>query len=192
MSTYKSLGGPAGGLLLTNDGEIAEGLDRIAFPGMTANFDVARTAALALTMLDWREYGQAYATAMVEVAHALAEALDAEGVPVFARNRGFTTSHQFAVEATRYGGGQTASKALRKAGFLTSGIGLPVAPVAGDMNGLRMGTPEIVRWGVGKDDAPRLAGLIARALETDRPEALMREVRELRGVFRTLKFVMVA
>ena len=85
MSTYKSLGGPAGGLLVTNDAEIAERLDRIAFPGMTANFDVARTAALALTMLDWREYGQAYATAMVEVAHALAEAL---GVLIMALRRG--------------------------------------------------------------------------------------------------------
>lgn len=189
MSTYKSLGGPAGGLLVTNDAQIAERLDHIAFPGMTANFDVAKSAALALTMLDWREYGRAYATTMVEVARALAEALDGEGVPVFAKAHGFTASHQFAVEAARYGGGQTAAKALRKAGFLTSGIGLPVAPVDGDMNGLRMGTPEIVRWGVGKEDASRIAGLIARALEGGQPESLMEEVRSLRGDFRTLQFV---
>lgn len=57
MSTYKSLGGPAGGLLVTNDAELAERLDAIAFPGMTANFDAGRVAALAVSMLDWREHG---------------------------------------------------------------------------------------------------------------------------------------
>jgi glycine hydroxymethyltransferase len=39
MSTYKSLGGPAGGLIVSNDAEVAKALDAIAFPGMTANFD---------------------------------------------------------------------------------------------------------------------------------------------------------
>jgi glycine hydroxymethyltransferase len=34
MSTYKSLGGPAGGLVVTNDAEMAERLDSIAFPGI--------------------------------------------------------------------------------------------------------------------------------------------------------------
>ena len=47
MSTYKSLGGPPGGLFVTRDAEIAERLDAIAFPGMTANFDAAKAAALA-------------------------------------------------------------------------------------------------------------------------------------------------
>ena len=46
MSTYKSLGGPAGGVIVTRDAGIAERLDRIAFPGMTANFDAAKTAAV--------------------------------------------------------------------------------------------------------------------------------------------------
>ena len=60
MSTYKSLGGPAGGLIVTDDAGLAERLDRIAFPGLTANFDAAKSAALALTLLDWREHGPAY------------------------------------------------------------------------------------------------------------------------------------
>ena len=58
MSTYKSLGGPAGGLIVTNDAGLAEILDSIAFPGMTANFDVAKSAALAVTLLDWRDSGK--------------------------------------------------------------------------------------------------------------------------------------
>ncbi|MEZ5931978.1 MAG: aminotransferase class I/II-fold pyridoxal phosphate-dependent enzyme [Alphaproteobacteria bacterium] len=189
MSTYKSLGGPAGGLLLTNDAALAERVDAIAFPGMTANFDAAKSAALALTMLDWREHGKAYADAMIGTARSLAEALDAEGVPVFAKARGFTRSHQFAIEAARYGGGQAASKRLRKAGFLASGIGLPTAPVEGDMNGLRIGTPELVRFGVGEKDAGTLASLIARALNADEPESLAAEVADLRATFDKLHFI---
>jgi len=164
MSTYKSLGGPAGGLIVTNDAEIAERLDAIAFPGMTANFDAAKSAALAVTLLDWRDFGAAYAGEMIAMAQALAEALAAEGVPVFQGRGGFTASHQFAVLAARYGGGQAASKTLRKAGFLACGIGVPGPEVPGDMNGLRIGTPELVRWGMTSADAPRLAGLIAQGL----------------------------
>ena len=99
-------------------------------------------------MLDWREHGQDYAEAMGRVAKALAQELDKNGVPVFAGANGFTTSHQFAVKAEKFGGGQTASKKLRKANLLVSGIGLPIPAVASDLNGIRFGTPEIVRWGV--------------------------------------------
>ena len=57
-STYKSFGGPAGGLVLTNEPQLAERLDRIAYPGLTANFDLARTAALVIAACDILEYGQ--------------------------------------------------------------------------------------------------------------------------------------
>jgi glycine hydroxymethyltransferase len=189
MSTYKSLGGPAGGLIVTRDAWIAERLDRIAFPGMTANFDAGKSAALAISLLDWRVHGRAYATAMVEVAQALARALDALGVPVFAADRGMTTSHQFAVEAAAFGGGQAASKTLRKAGFLACGIGLPVAAVEGDLNGLRIGTPELVRRGVTAADAPTLAALIAEGLRGNDPGAVAARVRDMRGRFTGLHHV---
>lgn len=189
MSTYKSLGGPAGGLIVSNDAEIAERLDAIAYPGMTANFDAGKSAALAMTMLDWREYGQTYATEMIHTAQAFAAGLDAAGIPVFAKARGFTESHQFAVEASHFGGGQTAAKALRKAGFLACGIGLPIAPVASDLNGLRIGTPELVRWGVTAEDAEMLAGLVAEALTRPDPEALADKVAGLRKKFDKLTFI---
>ena len=189
MSTYKSLGGPAGGLVVTNDAGLAEKLDTIAFPGMTANFDAAKSAALAITLLDWREFGKAYAAEMVAASRALAEALQAEGVPVFAKERGFTASHQFALPAAAYGGGQAAAKKLRRAGFLTCGIGLPAEPVTGDVNGLRLGTPELVRRGMTAGDMPRLGGLIARALASNDPEALAGDVRDWRETFDGLRFV---
>lgn len=189
MSTYKSLGGPAGGLIVTNDAAIAERLDHIAFPGMTANFDAGRVAALALTLLDWREFGRDYAARMISVAQALAAALAAEGLPVYGADRGFTASHQFAVEAAAFGGGQTASKTLRKAGFLACGIGLPLPEVPGDLNGLRLGTPEIVRRGATEADAPALARLIAAALRSNDPAALAGEVAALRQRFTGLHYV---
>ena len=189
MSTYKSLGGPASGLIVSNDAELAERFDRIAFPGMTANFDAAKSAALAVTMLDWRSHGAGYAAAMIDLAQALAKALDAEGLPVFAKAQGFTRSHQFAVEAAGFGGGQAASKTLRRAGFLACGIGLPIAEVPGDMNGLRIGTPELVRWGVTPDHAPDLAALIAAALRSNQPELLAPKVAALRAGFNRLHYI---
>ncbi len=189
MSTYKSLGGPAGGLIVSNDAEIIQRLDAIAFPGMTANFDAAKSAALAITMLDWREHGEAYADKMISVAASLADALHTEGLPVFAKAQGFTASHQFAIEAAEFGGGQTASKKLRQAGFLACGIGLPIAEVSNDMNGLRIGTPELVRWGMTEAHAAPLASLIARALRSSDPQQLSTETRALRADFTALHYV---
>ena len=189
MSTYKSLGGPAGGLILTNDAEMAEKFDAIAFPGMTANFDAAKSAAMAVTMLDWRKHGQAYARKMIDVAQGLASALKTRGVPVFETAQGATSSHQFAIRATGYGGGQTASKQLRKAGFLACGIGLPIEGVAGDMNGLRIGTPELVRWGVDMQHVDPMADLIAEALSSNNPSAMAPRVRDWRGTFDTLHYM---
>lgn len=189
MSTYKSLGGPAGGLIVTRDPAIAERLDAIAYPGMTANFDAAKSAALAITLLDWRDHGAAYARAMVDLAQAMAREMAALGLPIFAESQGITQSHQFAIAAHGFGGGQAASKTLRRAGFLACGIGLPMAGVAGDMNGLRIGTPELVRRGVTPADAPALAALIADALRSNAPEALAPRTAALRSGFTGIHYV---
>lgn len=189
MSTYKSLGGPPGGLIVSNDADLAQRLDAISFPGMTANFDAGKAAALAVSLLDWVDYGADYARAMVDLAQALAAELQALGLPVFQTGQGATQSHQFAIEATAMGGGQTVSKTLRRAGFLACGIGLPVAEVAGDMNGLRIGTPELVRRGVTVGDAPQLAALIAESLRSNDPEAVAPRTRALRAGFQGLCYM---
>ena len=190
MSTYKSLGGPPSGLIVTNDAAIAERLDAIAFPGMTANFDAAKSASLAISLLDWKNHGKAYAAEMAATAKALAESMAERGLPVFKPNGVYTTSHQFALEAAEWGGGQAAAKRLRKTNLLTCGIGLPIAAVDGDMNGLRFGTPEIVRWGMTAADMPELAALIARSLRgNDAPDDVARDVSAFRRRFDTLHFV---
>jgi glycine hydroxymethyltransferase len=190
MSAYKSLGGPPSGIVLTNEPELAERIEEIAYPGLTANFDLGNTAALAIALLDWRACGRDYARTMRETALALARELSQRGLELYAGADGATQSHQFALLAGRWGGGQSAAKLLRRANLLTSGIGLPIAPVEGDFNGLRIGTPEIARWGLGPEHMEELAALIARVLiGNETPEAVAEEVRAFRQRFRTLKFV---
>jgi glycine hydroxymethyltransferase len=186
MSTYKSLGGPPGGLVVGTDAALFERIDAIAYPGLTANFDAGKTAALALSLLDWKDFGGDYARAMQATAKALAEALATLGLPVFARDRGATTSHQFAVEAAAWGGGQAAARRLAASRLLACGIGLPIAALDGDVNGLRLGVPEIVRLGFGPQHMAELGSLIVQALyDAPVPEA----VTALRGRFRGLHYV---
>jgi glycine hydroxymethyltransferase len=185
MSTYKSLGGPPGGLVLTHDADLAQRIDKIAFPGLTANFDAGKAAALAIGLLDWLDCGRAYAETMVSHASALARALAAHGLPVFRTALGPTTSHQFAIDAERWGGGHTAALRLREANVLTCAIGLPDrAP----MSGLRFGTPEVVRWGMPEADMATLAELVARALNGD-PRAVAADVTALRRRYDRVQFV---
>jgi glycine hydroxymethyltransferase len=184
-STYKSLGGPPGGLVLTNDAGLAERIDAIAYPGLTANFDAGRTAALAIGLLDWLDYGHAYASATVSAAQALASALAGHGLPVFTTASGITASHQFALDAREWGGGHQAALRLRAANILTCAIGLPGRP---KMAGLRFGTPEIVRWGMAEPDMSELAGLVHRAL-TANPRSVAADTTSFRRRFTTLRYI---
>ncbi|HPE60730.1 MAG: aminotransferase class I/II-fold pyridoxal phosphate-dependent enzyme [Thiothrix sp.] len=193
MSTYKSLGGPPGGLIVSNNARLMERIDAIAFPGLTANFDAAKSAALAITLLDWRDFGRDYATAMVKTSKALAQALAQEGLPLFRlASEQATDSHQFALEAARFGGGQQMARQLRQANLLSCGIGLPLPEISGDMNGLRLGTPELVRTGMNATHMPEVARYLADSLLARRsPEAIAADVSALRKPFQQLHFVHV-
>ena len=186
MSTYKSLGGPAGGVIVTNRADLAERIDAIAYPGLTANFDAGKTAALAITMLDWREHGAAYARAMATTAAALAGALDDLGLPVHRTAGGFTTSHQLAIDTTNWGGGHPAALRLREANLLACAIGLPHRE---EFAGLRLGTPEIVRRGMTAADMPELAELINSGLHTDDHRSVAARTSAFRQRFTSLHYI---
>ncbi|AWB33569.1 serine hydroxymethyltransferase [Orrella marina] len=195
MSTYKSLGGPPSGMILTQDEELAQRIEAIAFPGMTANFDAGKTAALAITLLDWITYGRDYARTMVDVAQSLAMELHNRGLPVYQpedlRDTA-TLSHQFALHAHPWGGGQNAAAHLRRAGFLACGIGLPESSLGcdeGEPNGVRFGTPEIVRRGLRVQDTRELGQLITHALQTDAPETVAADTARFRMQFQGLHFM---
>jgi glycine hydroxymethyltransferase len=183
MSTYKSLGGPAGGIVLTNRSDLAGRLDAIAYPGLTANFDVAVTTALAITLLDWLDTGPAYAQAMVDNAVALACELEDLDVPIHTTACGHTHSHHLVADATRWGGGGEAAERLRRGNLLASAIGLP----GNESAGLRLGTPEITRIGMTTGDMPELADLIATGLRN--PDSVAQRTTEMRQRFDTIHFV---
>ena len=137
-------------------------------------------------MLDWRDYGAAYVAEMIALSNALATPLDIAGIPIFSGIEGFTKSHQIAVRAEAFGGGHSASKTLRNAGFIACGIALPIPAVNGDMNGLRIGTPELVRWEITTTNADHLAMLIVRGLKN---EPIMPEVSRWLKDFDKLHFI---
>lgn len=183
MSAYKSLAGPPSGLLVTTEAAIAERVDAIAFPGLTANFDAANTAALAVTLADWQEHGAAYAADMVAAAGDLAGHLADAGVPVHTTPDGFTDSHAFAIDSGAEGG-DAAARRLARANLLVSGIGLPHDAGAG----VRVGTNEIVRWGITGEYLGELAGLLAAAWHAADPSGLADELSVFRRRFTELGY----
>ena len=190
-STYKSFGGPPSGFVLTNSSALAERLDRIAFPGLTANFDLSRTAAMILAVLDLLEHGRAYADMCIRNAQALAQALEEAGCAVHhVAGRGHTESHHVAMRAAPYGGGGAAANRLALANVLTAGIGLPIAPVPNEANGIRLGTQEITRWGLEPEHMAGVAELMARILVKGEDPATVRpDVVAFRADFQTLHYM---
>jgi glycine hydroxymethyltransferase len=67
--------------------------------------------------------------------------------------------------------------------LLACGIGLPGATVEGDNNGLRIGTPEIVRIGMKPQHMPVIADFIYRGLTQDSFATVKKEVAEFRSQF---------
>ena len=179
MSTYKSLGGPAGGLVLSDDADLMARVDAIAYPGLTANFDAGRTTALAYTLLDWLEHGEAYAAEMVASAAALSVALEDRGVELQRAAGAGTTSHQLAIRPDGIDADE-AVRRLRTANLLTCAIGLP------DGAGVRLGTPEAVRWGMTSSDMDILAGCIDEGLRE--VAGVGERVTEWRAPFATVQF----
>jgi glycine hydroxymethyltransferase len=122
---------------------------------------------------------------MTSSAAALAQSLASLGLPVFSTEHGYTTSHQFAFDAGEWGGGHPAALRLRDANILSCAIGLP----GGDeWSGLRLGTPEIVRWGMTGADMPALAELIVDGLRSD-PRSVAPRTTEFRSAFTTLHHI---
>lgn len=190
-STYKSFGGPSSGFVATNDSVIASRIDAIAYPGLTANFDMSKTASLAVGILDLLQHGHDYAKMCVANAQALAADMDRLGLDVFAVPRkGFTASHHIALRANNYGGGDSACKRLERANIIATGIGLPGPQAPDDYNAIRIGTQEITRWGMQPDDMCEVAEFIANILVRGQiPESILPKVLEFRGRFQALHYI---
>jgi glycine hydroxymethyltransferase len=143
---------------------------------------------LAITLLDWKETGHAYATEMVDSANALASNLLDAGLPVVLVDGRATRSHAFALRADATNGdGHALAKRLRTAGLLTSGIGLP-SDTGALMGGIRLGTNEMVRWGMTTAHMAEIAGFITRAIASDDLDAVAADVARFRSQFTDIHF----
>jgi glycine hydroxymethyltransferase len=163
FSTYKSFGGPPGGVIATNHAEVAERIAPAVHPGLTANYDAGRFRALGIAAAELLEHGAEYAARCIESAQALGRALHDEGLLIAGAERGFTESHQVAIALPDAITGERAVGRLARAGVYLSAtqIGSSSGPVAA----LRLGTQELVTRGFGAPDMASVAALIARILE---------------------------
>lgn len=151
FSTYKSFGGPPGGIIATNDQALAERLSAAVYPALTANYDAARLAPLVAAAIELATAGEGYARGCIANAQALGTALFARGVPVLAAERGFTASHHLVIEGD--------VDALEASRIYASAITYPAGHDA-----LRLGTQELTRRGFVEAEMDAVADLVTRAL----------------------------
>ncbi len=183
-STYKSLGGPSGGMILTNDPALAERVASTVYPAMTANYNAGRLASLAITLAESLQFGEDYARACIENARSLARNLDEQGFVVAGAGQGFTESHHVGVDAHDFGGGDAAARALAEAGIYLSGIGLPWQDEDEVYRGIRIGTQEITRRGMKLEHMDQIARWMGDVLLRKRDPVLVgSRVREFRKRF---------
>lgn len=180
FSTYKSFGGPAGGVICTDDAALAERLSAVVYPVLSANYDIHRLAPLAVTASEHLEAGPGYAAACITNARALGAALAESGVPVLGAQFGYTETHHLAVDVRGFGGGDAAATLLASAGIFSSEALLPRAADDVVPDGLRFGTQELTRRGLSAEGFAELGAAIGRLLHG---EASVTETREhVRGL----------
>jgi glycine hydroxymethyltransferase len=180
-SSYKSFSGPPGGFVLTNQDDLAQRLERVAFPGLTANFNTARSMAMAVATCDLIQFGRYFAQACLLNAATLSAELRERGFAVLTKRDApasapiHTQSHILAFSAREFGGGHAAAQALEAAGILASSIGIPGPP--GDAQGLRLGVQELTKRGAKPPHMKTVAEWLHRALHSpDSAPALRSEI----------------
>jgi glycine hydroxymethyltransferase len=190
-STHKTLPGPQHGILLSGaeDPELVKKLQSGAFPGVTSNHHLNAMAALAVSLAEHLEFGREYAHRTVSNARALAQALHDRGFDVLAADLGFTRSHTVAVRVEKEGGGEAVAKRLADAGVISNKNLLPGDKSPKHPGGVRLGTPEVTRVGMGEPEMVRIAELFEDLLHRGKSTAeVARSAAELKSGFTTLRY----
>lgn len=174
-TTHKTLRGPRGGLILTNDDELAKAINRSVFPGSQGGPLMHIIAAKAVAFgeclkPDFKTYGHQ----VVKNAQALAGALTKLG---YRLQSGGTDNHLMLVDLRARNAdftGADAEKALEAAGMICNKNAIfndPRPPKV--TSGVRLGTPATTTRGLKEADYVKVADFIDRALmNKDKPEAL--------------------
>ncbi len=192
-TTHKTLRGPRGGAILTNDEELAKKLNSAVFPGMQGGPLMHVIAAKAVA------FGEAlhpsfkiYAKNVVENAKALAETLKARGLDIVS---GGTDTHLMLVDLRKKRlTGKVAELALGRAHITCNKNGIPFDPEKPTVtSGVRLGTPAGTTRGFGIAEFRQVGDMIVEVLdalaqkgadEDAQAEAAVREkVKHLVGRF---------
>jgi glycine hydroxymethyltransferase len=179
-TTHKTLRGPRGGMIMTNDPELAIKIDKAVFPGMQGGPLMHIIAAKAVAFgEDLKPEFKTYAQQVVKNAKALAAALKEHGYRIVS---GGTDNHLMMVDLRARNEnftGLDAALALEKAGIIVNFNGIPRDPRPAKLtSGIRLGTPALTTRGLKEADMSTVAGLIDRSLAAKDDAGMLAKVRE--------------
>ncbi|MET3941414.1 glycine hydroxymethyltransferase [Paenibacillus sp. PvP094] len=177
-TTHKTLRGPRGGLLLTNDEETAKGLNKSIFPGIQGGPLMHIIAAKAVSFREALEPSfQAYAKKVVSNAGTLADTLMAEGATLVS---GGTDNHLMLIDVRPWGlTGKEAERLLEHVGITVNKNTIPGETTSPFVtSGIRIGTPALTTRGMDEKEMIRLGRCIARALRHRDDPVVIAKVRE--------------
>ena len=164
-TTHKTLRGPRGGLVLTNDEALAKKFNSAVFPGIQGGPLEHVIAAKAVAFGEaLRPDFAGYAASVVENARTLAAGLVARGCAIVS---GGTDTHLMLVDLRPKGlTGKAAEHALDRAGITCNKNGIPFDPEKPAVtSGIRLGTPALTTRGFGVAEFARVADLIGDVLD---------------------------
>jgi glycine hydroxymethyltransferase len=164
-TTHKTLRGPRGGAILSNDEELAKKLNSAVFPGMQGGPLMHVIAAKAVAFGEaLRPSFRLYAKNVVENAKALAETLKARGLDIVS---GGTDTHLMLVDLRKKRlTGKVAEAALERAHITCNKNGIPFDPEKPTVtSGVRLGTPAGTTRGFGIAEFRQVGDLIVDVLD---------------------------
>jgi len=182
-STHKTFPGPQGALILCKEA-LSDRIDKAVFPGAVSNHHLHHIAGLAVTLQEMIHFGEAYAAQIQSNAKALAQALYEAGFNVLCEHKGFTESHQIAIDVRDLGGGDRVAKRLEEAYIITNKNMLPFDNEPDKPSGIRLGVQELTRTGMKESEMIEIASLIRRLLIEEEPVIKVKnDVKALKNNF---------
>ena len=197
MSTHKTLPGPQHGTLVSNREDLIETLKPCMFPALLSNHHLHNVAGLAIALAEMLEYGKDYHKNVIDNAKALGQALYERGMNVLMEHKGFTESHQIVVDITNFeksiGLGGDIERLLEDANIIINRNLLPWDISQGrhykNPGGLRLGTSEVTRLGMGKSEMIDIADFFKDLLiDKKDPKKVKQEVAEFKKSFQEIRY----
>ena len=192
MSSHKTLWGPQGGIIVSFE-KRADAIKKAIFPGNTSSHHLHHVAGKAIALAESLEFGKDYAKQVIKNAKALAGALVEYGFRVLGEKRGYTASHQIAVDVSKFGDGGSVEKKLEKANIILNRQLLPGDIKAGrhymHPSGVRIGVPETTRLGMKQGEMKEIANFIKRVVvNMQDPNIVAKDVADFRKQFQKVQY----